>query len=119
VMRVVDRCQRNVCRGNAGRAKSLRRAQKPCDTRNLRKSLRARKNFFNYLLDSRDDLMRTRRLHARLAYVMRVDNRAAYKRRVDYRARVTYAAATSAAREVSIVTPPAPGMERFDLSMAR
>jgi hypothetical protein len=37
-----------------------------------------------YLLGSRAHVMRTRRLRARLAYVMRVDNRA----------RVTYAAVT-------------------------
>jgi hypothetical protein len=40
--------------------------------------------------------MRTRRQHARLAYVMRVDNRAAYVMRADGRIRVTYAAATPA-----------------------
>jgi hypothetical protein len=63
--------------------------------------------------------MRTNRLRARLAYVMRVVNIAAYVMRVDYRARITYAAATSAARKVSIVTPLVPGLARFDLSMAR
>jgi hypothetical protein len=63
--------------------------------------------------------MRTRRLHARLVYVMRVDNRAAYVMRVDNRARVTYAATTPAVPKVSVVTLPAPGLTRFDLSMTR
>jgi hypothetical protein len=43
-----------------------------------------------YLLGSRAHVMRIRRLHARLAYVMRVD----------IRARVMYAAATPAVRKV-------------------
>jgi len=43
------------------------------------------------LLGSRAHVMRTRRLHARLAYVICVDNRA----------RVTYAAATPAVQKVS------------------
>jgi len=63
--------------------------------------------------------MRTMQLRTRMAYVMRVDNRATYVMRVDNRARVTYAAAKSAVRKASVVTPPAPGLTRCDLSMTR
>jgi hypothetical protein len=44
--------------------------------------------------------MCTRLLHARLAYVMRVYNRAVYVMRVDEFARVKYAAATPAVGKV-------------------
>jgi hypothetical protein len=50
-----------------------------------------RKRYVNYLLDLRAHVMRTRQLRERLAYMMRVDNRA----------KVTYAAATLAVRKVS------------------
>jgi hypothetical protein len=92
VMRIDNRQRTGLTirRGHAGRAKSLRRARTPCDTNTLRESLTTRKRYVNYFLSSRNHVMRTRRLHARLAYVVRVD----------IRARVTYAAATPAVRKV-------------------